>query len=284
MTVKNAKILNSSKFIGIALGGSKTDRTSLAVVEYYPDHKKAFLSHLYEKIKSQDDSTADAFVHQLVTRDHLGAQVVALDAPLVLPKCVRCKLVCPGYENCGEPEIKWFRKNYAELNASKRPQRYFSPYLERCAEFYITHKLEEKFYPNMALGSNQGPMTMRASYLARRWKKQKLIEVQPALSLWRIGRSLGIQKSYLRHHKHSVEGLAIRKAVIEKLSDRNVAFLYEHDMRVMINNAQAFDAFLCAFTALLSSKKQTESRPEDFPKHEGWVEIPRQEIDWTLLG
>ena len=43
--------LKVHRFIGLALGGGKADRASLAVIEYYPNQKKIFLSHLIEKYR-----------------------------------------------------------------------------------------------------------------------------------------------------------------------------------------------------------------------------------------
>src|SRR6185312_5418436 len=42
------------RFIGISLGGGKTDKTALSVIEYYPIQRKIFLSRLFDKIQSED--------------------------------------------------------------------------------------------------------------------------------------------------------------------------------------------------------------------------------------
>jgi hypothetical protein len=63
-----------------------------------------------------------------------------------------------------------------------------------------------------------------------------------------------------------------------------VAFLYDQDMKMMVQNAQAFDAFICALTALLAHAGQTDARPPGFPRQEGWVQVPVPDIDWSFLG
>src|SRR4051812_22677972 len=44
--------LKLHRFAGVALGGGKTESTSVAIIEFYPDHKRIFLRGLYEKIKA----------------------------------------------------------------------------------------------------------------------------------------------------------------------------------------------------------------------------------------
>ncbi len=268
------------RFVGLALGGGKTDRTCLAVMDYYPDQKKAFLSHVIEKIQSKDEQSADQILFELLTQKLGNINTLVFNVPLTLPKCMRCRLTCPGYEKCKEPEISWLWKNYRKRNTKKRPGKLFTPYTERCAEFYVSTALEEEFHPPHALGANHAPLVARAHFIRRRLKGAKALEVYPRLSLWRIGRSLSVQKSYLRHHKNSVEGAEIRRAIVERLSEKNVAFLYQQDMNTMARNAQAFDAFMCAFTGILKHLKQCEAKPAGYPKSEGWIEIPKVSIDW----
>ena len=100
------------------------------------------------------------------------------------------------------------------------------------------------------------------------------------MSLWRIGSALGIQKSYLRFHKHQVGGAEARQAILKQLVSREIAFIYEQDVRLMIDNSNAFDAFICGLTAILKFTNQCEKRPKDFPKAEGWIEIPKESIVW----
>ena len=91
----------------------------------------------------------------------------------------------------------------------------------------------------------------------------------PKLSLWRVGRSLGIQKSYLRFHKHSVDGEEIREAILGKLVEKDIAFIYDQDQKQMIQNGQSFDSFICALTAVLEFQGQVEKRPKGFPNLRG---------------
>lgn len=272
--------LKKHHFVGISLGGGKTDKTCVAIVEYYPEHKKIFLSQLIDKIQSNGEVSADEILYQIVSGKLDQADMLALNVPLALPKCMRCELRCPGYEKCKEPEMQWLWKTYRERNHKKKPLKLFTPYTERCAEVYVSTQLEEPFSPPHALGSNVAPVTARAHFLLRRLKTPSTIEVYPRLSLWRIGRSMGIQKSYLRTHKHSIDGLEARRAILHQLMERNIAFIYDQDMKIMVESPEAFEAFLCAMTAVLKFKGQVEKPPRGYPRGEAWIEIPLQTIEW----
>ncbi|MNL52784.1 hypothetical protein D3C87_1759860 [compost metagenome] len=116
-------------------------------------------------------------------------------------------------------------------------------------------------------------------YLQRRLDLN-CIEVFPKLSVWRIGRALNVMKSHLRFHKHSIGGDESRRALLQGLSAHNVAFVYDQDVKLMIENSHAFEAFICALTAFLEFKGQTESRPEGFPEKEDWIAFPKISIKW----
>ncbi len=248
-------------------------------MEYYPNQNKIFLKEIYEKIKGNEDESSDLILHDLIESVEGPVEYVAFDVPLQLPKCMRCNLKCPGYEVCTEPEIKWLRKNYLLKNLKSKPRKVFTPYTERCVENYLTSELEEIFHPPHALGANAAPLTARAHFISRRISTPA-IENFPKLSLWRIGKSLGVQKSYLRSHKHAVDGEEVREAILRQLIDKDIAFIYAQDVRAMIKNSYVFDAFVGGLTAVLKFNNQVEKRPRGFPKGESWVEIPKDKIVW----
>ena len=87
-------------------------------------------------------------------------------------------------------------------------------------------------------------------------------------------------KSHLRYHKHAVGGDESRRIILHALSTHNVAFVYDADVKLMIENNHAFEAFICALTAYLKFKGMTEERPEGFPKNEDWIDFPTNVIKW----
>ena len=274
------KSIHRVRFLGVNIAGGKTDKTELVSLEYYPEHKKLFLNQIEEKIQSRGQLSGDQQLFELITKKYRDASLVAINAPTRLPKCIRCKLECPGFEKCTEPEILWMWKNYNIKNQKRKPDRLFTPYTERCVDFYIGHMLEEKFGSQHAMGSNLAPLTARALFLKRRLKKLPVIEVVPELSLWRIGKSLGINKSYLKTHTKSVGGLEAREAILNALIERDFAFFYNQDQKILVERAEVFNAFLCALTGLLKYKGLVEKRPQDFPKSEAWIAIPNEELSW----
>ena len=271
--------LRMLRFAGVSLGGGKTDKTAVAILEFYPDKKRVFLRSLREKVSMSGEISADDNLVRILTEEEKNLTSIAFDVPLQVPKCFRCELKCPGIEACKEPEIKWMRDVHKKRAKLKRPNKMFTPYTERPAEIYISHELEEPFHPSHALGANAAPLTARARFLSRRLRSP-LIEVYPKLSLWRIGVDLDIPKSYLRFHRHAVDSDEARLFILRTLIDKEIAFIYQQDLREMVENNVAFEAFICALTAFLRYRGQTEKCPASFPKGEAWIEFPNKEIHW----
>jgi hypothetical protein len=266
--------LKPVRFLGISLSGGKSDKACVAVVEYFPDHKKIFLARLLEKVRSEEFISADLKILEFVHQFNDDVESIAFDVPLTLPVCLQCPVKCKGYETCTLPENVWMREFYAGINRQKKPKKMFTPYTQRCVEAYIAHGLEIPFEIHHALGSNLAPLTARAQYLVRRIKSPTL-EVYPKLSVWRLGQSLKVAKSHLKFHKHSIGGDESRKVILQALTERQGVFIYQQDLKGMIENNHAFEAFICAYTAFLKFQRATEPRPPGFPRNSAWIEFPK---------
>lgn len=270
------------RFIGISLSGGKSDKACVAVLEYFPKHKKVFLSRLVEKIKSDEVHSADFKIHEIIAQYHSAIEMIAFDVPFRLPNCLNCVNGCAGMEACPAPHVKWMWDYTRKLHKKKKPRKLFTPYTQRCVEMYVSSELEEPFSMQHAMGANTAPLLARAMYLKRRWSIP-CVEVYPKLSVWRVGRSLNVMKSHLRFHKHSLGGDESRREILQALSANNIAFVYDQDVKLMIENNHAFEAFICALTVFLKSKGLTESRPAGFPENEDWLEFPRADLKWNLF-
>ncbi|HEX7674931.1 MAG TPA: DUF429 domain-containing protein [Bdellovibrio sp.] len=268
------------RFIGISLGGGKTDKACVAIVEYYPKHKKVFLSRLVEKIKSDEVHSADFKIQEIIDQYHNTIDTVAFDVPFRLPFCVQCDPKCPGIEACPQPHVQWMWDYTRKLHKRKKPRKLFTPYTQRCVEMYLSTEIEEPFILQHAMGANCAPLLARAMYIKRRLSTP-CIEVFPKLSVWRIGRSLHVMKSHLLFHKHAIGGDESRRVILNALSTHNVAFVYDQDVKLMIENNHAFESFICALTAFLQFKGLTEPRPAGFPESEDWIEFPLPSIKWN---
>ncbi len=266
-------------FAGVSLAGSKTDKTSVALLDYYPRPHKVFLSRLFPKIRTEDHLSGDLLIYNIIRQNPTPLRTVAFDVPLSLPKCMRCRLKCPGYESCTEPEILWMWSHYQKRNQIKKPAKWLSPYTERCAELYLSAQFGESAEIQHALGSNLAPLVARAHYLRRRLQVDA-VEVRPKISLWRIGHALGVAKSKLKGHRHWESGQGVRRALLEKLVESDVAFIYEQDIRLLVEDINAFDSFMCALTAYLEYRGFCDGKPSGFPRRENWVAVPREEITW----
>lgn len=271
---KNGHVI---RFIGVSLAGGKSDKACVAVLDYYPDNKKIFLSRLFEKIKSDEKISGDLKIHDLINQNEETTKYVAFDTPWNLPFCMTCTLRCPGYENCKLPHIEWMWRHQDEKQKRKRPKKIFTPYTQRCVEMYFQTDLEEKFILHHAMGANNAPLLARAHFIQRRIGVE-CVEVYPALTLWRLGKILGVMKSHLKSHRAAFGGDEARAQFLLSLNEKDIAFIYNQDMKQMVENNHAFEAFLCGFTAYLKYKGLTEKRPKDFPENEDWVEFPNSEL------
>src|ERR1017187_6963654 len=178
--------LKYHRFIGIDLSGGKNDRTSLAVLDYYPGQEKLFLTHIYEHIQQEGEISSDQALFEIICEHQSGLEFLCVDAPLKLPKCIRCKLVCPGYEKCKEKEIQWMWTQHKKHKKQKPRAKLFTPYTQRAAEIYISTELGEGLNPLETLGANIAPLTARAVYLVRRLPGVKAIEIYPKATVLRL--------------------------------------------------------------------------------------------------
>lgn len=267
------------RFVGVSLAGGKSDKACVAVIEYYPENKKVFLSRIHEKIKSDEKISGDLKIHELIYQNSEALKYVAFDTPWSLPNCLSCKLKCPGFENCKEPHIEWMWRHQDERLKKKKPKKLFTPYTQRCVELFFSTELEEAFSLHHAMGANSAPLLARALFIQKRIPFET-IEVFPKLSMWRIGQYLGLMKSTLRDHRAAFGGDESRAQFIQALNEKNLTFIYHQDAKSMVENSHAFDAFLCALTGFLKFKNQTEPRPKKFPASEDWIEFPKEKLDF----
>lgn len=263
------------RFIGVSLAGGKSDKACVAVLEYYPENKKIFLSRLFEKIKSDETISGDLKIHELVLQNADTLKYVAFDTPWKLPNCMTCQLKCPGYENCHQPHIEWMWRHQEDRLKKKRPKKLFTPYTQRAVEMYFATELEEVFHIHHAMGANTAPLLARAAFIQRRLPVE-CIEAFPKLTLWRMGKALGMMKSQISDHRAAFGGDESRAQFIQALNENNIAFIYHQDAKNMVENNHAFEAFMCGLTAFLKYRNLTEKRPKGFPADEDWIEFPQE--------
>src|SRR5690349_19446228 len=99
--------------MGIELGGGKSARTSVAVLDYFPEEKKIFIAELFPHVQGDKFISGDEALLQIV--NSFEVEWIAIHAPLSLPPCIPCKLACPGFLRCTVPAVKWMRKEGEKL-------------------------------------------------------------------------------------------------------------------------------------------------------------------------
>lgn len=279
--LKTGRSTDIVRFIGVSLAGGKSDKACLAVLDYYPQEKKIFLSRLHEKIKTEGTISGDLKIHEFIKEYSENLHTVAFDVPMRLPECIMCQLEqrkkCPGYEVCKEPHIEWMWKHYHNHTKKKKPKKLFTPYVERCVELYFQTELDQVFHLQHALGSNTAPLLARAFFITHRLNVN-IIEVFPKLSFHRIGESFGMLKSSLANHRAAFGGDESRESFIQILNEKNLAFIYHQDAKSMVENSHAFESFICAITAFLKYRGLTEPKPKKFPELEAWIEFPIKNV------
>ncbi len=238
---------------------------------------------MYDRIRPEGRISGDLRLHEIIEQNLESLEFVAVDTPIDLPLCITCEKKCPGYEVCTEPHIKWLWKNFDAHTSQKRPSKVFTPYTQRCVDAYVTTELEEPFHLSHAMGANAAPLLARALFVKRRWPKLSFIEVFPALSFYRIAKALGLSSMQSTDHRAAFGGDDQRAGFLHSLNAKDHVFIYNQDAKLMIQNPNAFDAFVCALTGYLKFKGQTEKRPKDFPKTESWIEFPKKNVSSSSL-
>jgi predicted RNase H-like nuclease len=252
-----------SSFIGVDLGGGKGKNTAVAR-----------LCPTETGVKVLDYGTGKAspwYDGRLIEylRSQAGA-LVAVDAPLTLPSCVRCRLeACPGTDVCEVPTVAWFRGRKAP-KADKKPA--YTPYTQRAAEVILYE--DHAILPRETLGQGMGPLTARAAYLTRALKgvfelDRDLIEVYPKASITQLFGS-----RVAGRYKRSAESPRVRLEILDQLTDLSFApGAWREDG---LANDHKFDAVICAYTAYLWSKGGCVAPACAVEKEDGWIWFPKK--------
>ncbi|MCS6914521.1 MAG: hypothetical protein RMK29_19170 [Myxococcales bacterium] len=293
-------------FIGVDLGGGKGKTTAVARLRLQQEPGRP--PHVVVDDGGSGPGWYDGRLVPYLLR-HAGEAVVAIDAPLTLPVCVRCSLPrCPGTAACQVEVVRWFERRRPTADPAGKPS--YTPYTQRVTEVLL-HE-EEGILPREALGQGMGPLTARAAYLRRALSgayrlHHDLIEVYPRATLARLfpdaerpraprgivyrdgnGRPTTLQPDQVqpaetqprtlsshvaRHYKRSGHARPVRERILESLPD--LRFGPGQWRESALQNDHQLDAVLCAYTAFLWARDGWEL-PADLPflDEEGWIWVP----------
>jgi hypothetical protein len=243
------------------------------------------------------------------------AALLGVNVPLTLPPCVECtRRICPLPGACTVASVKWMREITRKASRSRKPSREpasdshgvpgatgspksdetdgsetprirdFTPYTQRPVELWVRYQVlprlesHARFDIDEALGGAKAPLTLRMAFLKRHLRGMALLEAWPKLSVAILARKLGVPRRTLQAYRRLEEGALARQELLEALAEHDGIFIYDKDLRKLGQSLQAFDAFICAYTALLSDTGQCARRPAGFPDPAGWVHYPSLEF------
>jgi hypothetical protein len=178
-----------------------------------------------------------------------------------------------------------FSKKAAKHRFGKSATRVleFTPYTQRPIELWIRHQVlpllpeSHRFEVDEALGGNKAPLTARMHYLKSHLRELQPTEVWPKLSVAVLCAEMGIERRIVSAYRHMEEGVHAREEILEALTEHHGIFVYERDLRKLAQSLTSFDAFICAYTALLVDNDRCEPIPKGFPASSGWVFYPSLE-------
>lgn len=298
------------RFIGVDLGGGRGKNTAVARLELSVSAAgRTRLSVAEAKVRqgqrgtgkvaaepAGDSSFRDEALIAYLRRWVDERTVVAIDAPLTLPPCIRCQLPCPTVARCTVPAVEWMRRWAPLLQVRGRsdPSKpSVTPYTQRATEVLL-HGVG--IAPRETLGQGTGPLAARAAYLRRVLSPrlrlhENLIEVHPRATIERV---FGAATARRTRHGDNARVWATRKQVLAGLVD-GIAFDYVWP-ELVVRNPHMFAAVLCGFTAFLWAKnpargpevlrgspavattnEQLERAIDDFDAlwlEDGWVVVP----------
>ena len=243
--------------------------------------------------------TDQVLVDFLAASAQAAPTVVAIDAPLTDPACVRCELpVCPGQAQCDVPSVRWLGERglamqeaaaaaldriavipshgtaHTESLASAPHSAPLAAYTHRCAELHL--HFEVGVLARDQVGRATGPLAARAGHLRKVLAgrgfelNDNLLEVSPRATVFAL---FGERKA--RGYKRDADPWLTRASIIEALSTE-LHFSPQSRMsrEEVLRNDHCFEALLCGYTAFLADRDQW-TMPSDPVFHEdGWIWAP----------
>jgi predicted nuclease with RNAse H fold len=262
-----------NQVVGIDLGGGKGKHTAVAVgvitsagldIQSYGTRSPSG--------RPWYDAELGAFL-----LEQAGRTLVAVDAPLGLPACIRCSLrVCPGVATCPDPAVIWMREVGAALEVAHRvrpraPKPAVTPYTQRVCEILL--RSENGTLARETLGQGMGPLTARATHLAKvlagAYRRDvELLEVYPKAT---ILRRAGAAEA--RRYRREVDVWSTRAGILEGWSaDLQFKTWREESLRC----DHSFDAVVCAYTGYRWLMEGWTRDPafDVIAALEGWIWFP----------
>jgi hypothetical protein len=285
MSASHVLPMQPRRYLGLELAGAKNQKTSLAVLEYYPREQKVFLLDVYDRISAHEGQTGDqALIETLeeaTSNEKNRVAKIGVNVPIELPPCITCtRRQCLGSGGCSEPIAKWMRetaRKAAESDEHGMNVLEVTPYTQRAFEIWARYRILPELHPDLrfeideALGGNRAPLTARMHYLKKHLDGLPIVEVWPKLTISTIAQAFGLPKRLIQNYRKPEEGYPARIELLETIAMKKGVFIYDRDLKKLGQSLTAFDAFICAYTAVLADRDMTARAPKGFPKGASWV-------------
>lgn len=257
--------------LGVDLGGGKSKKTATATLRV---DARAGATIVDIAPRTGGAPLYDDGLLSLL-RGYGDGTLIAMDAPLTLPPCLRCQVpVCPGQTDCVDPAVVEMRALAAAGSAYERDHRrgkpHITPYTQRATEVRLL--VERGLAPREALGQGTGPLAARAAHLKRALGdrfhlNENLIEVSPKATLAALGFTRPTRK-----HLHERE---TRAEVLEALQP-DLRFGPGVWREMCVQNDHLFDAVICAFTGYLWARDgwSEQEGVASGQASAGWIWVP----------
>jgi len=299
-------------FVGIDLGGSRGKSTAVARLRRGEngDGGTAWVDEVSTRHRGGEPWCDDALVDYLAS---LGAGVVvAIDAPLTVPACLRCtQPSCPGYRACDVPATVWLRTVGEELQSSslrsvqgdrdrvvalRSPgpshslaggggngfggghgafKQRLAPYTHRCTEVLLHYTRD--LVPRENLSQSVGPVAARAAHLRRVLAGHGFELNRNLLEVSPRGTVHALfDRRRARGYKRDADPWNTRAQIVEELADR-VRFAPSSRLskEEVLRNDHCFDALLSGYTAFLWARDDWQLPAEGEPfASDGWIWVP----------
>jgi predicted nuclease with RNAse H fold len=249
------------RFVGVSLGGGRGKTTAVARLELgegltLAEARVRWGHRGGGEVDTSDEGEApfrDDVLLRWIDRWVDGHTVVAFDAPLTLPPCVRCRLACPGVDACVVPVVAWMRRHGPNLivrtGRSDPGKPAVTPYTQRATELLLERATLQ---PREALGQGMGPLAARATYLRRALSprlrlNENLIEVHPRATLIRL---FGDRDERRTRHGSAAQTWEMRTRMLERLGALVAGLEFDRVWpELVVRNVHVFHAVVSAFTA-----------------------------------
>lgn len=268
---------NFDIFVGIDLGGARGKTTAVAVLSTSTELNDGEVSVDDVSTRSANAQPwVDDLLVDFVAAQPPGRLVIAVNAPLTVPACVRCREeVCPGQNRCVDPAVVWLRTQGQELVRQAHaqdldriavvpagravvapsptiepPAQRLAPYVHRCSE--IDLHFGRSVLSRDCIGGASSPIAARAAYLVRLLGNdgyqlnRNLIEVSPRATVHAL---FGADEA--RGYKRDADPWHTRARIVEGLHGLRFSRRSRLSREEVLRNDHCFEAMLSAYTAYL---------------------------------